>query len=227
MFLFQAVVNHWFAGKKKQVRIVVLTIFNEMIVGQQFTKLEEYLKKWRLLNFVREDFILPIHGTNELIIIRDDGKPFVFTGWRINNVIVCRGFKKRYKAQLENINNFLYGDGQPCMLTEKDGTTLCNLFALVSEDFRLALAKDNIKRPPTAYFLFANDQRQKVKQENPTMTWGEVARTIGTMWKAANEEEKRVYVQQAQELKITYRNSITLWRPIIKEVDMDESFTSE
>jgi len=47
------------------------------------------------------------------------------------------------------------------------------------------------KGAPSAYILFANDAREKVKLENPTAQFTDTGRLIGQKWKALSEDEKK------------------------------------
>lgn len=60
------------------------------------------------------------------------------------------------------------------------------------------------KKNMSAFMLFSNDHRLKVKTTNPAATFGEIGRMVGEAWKALNEKDKAVYVQKATEEKARY-----------------------
>lgn len=49
------------------------------------------------------------------------------------------------------------------------------------------------KRPPSAYLLFQNEVREKVKTEHPDMAYRELLGVIAQRWKALTEEQKNTY----------------------------------
>jgi len=48
------------------------------------------------------------------------------------------------------------------------------------------------KRPASAYLIFQNKIREKVKAENPDSTYQEIVSKIADIWKEMGEEEKKV-----------------------------------
>eukprot|EP00494_Astrolonche_serrata_P027759 UN28023 len=52
------------------------------------------------------------------------------------------------------------------------------------------------KRPTTAYFLFAFDNRESMVKKNPDSTYQEVGRLLGEAWKNANDTTKSKYQKQ-------------------------------
>ncbi|CAN8264940.1 unnamed protein product [Cochlearia groenlandica] len=64
------------------------------------------------------------------------------------------------------------------------------------------------KRPLTAFFIFMNDFRKTFKEENPGSNVKDVAKQGGEKWKSLTEEEKKVYLDKAAELKAEYNKSL-------------------
>ncbi|KAK3073252.1 Non-histone chromosomal protein 6 [Teratosphaeriaceae sp. CCFEE 6253] len=60
------------------------------------------------------------------------------------------------------------------------------------------------KRGLSAYMFFANDQRDKVREENPGIKFGEVGKLLGERWKALNEKQKAPYDAKAAADKKRY-----------------------
>lgn len=56
----------------------------------------------------------------------------------------------------------------------------------------------------TAFFLFINDERSKVKQANPEYTVGEVSKELGRRWAAADPSIKGKYEEMADKQKARY-----------------------
>jgi len=65
------------------------------------------------------------------------------------------------------------------------------------------------KRPPTAFFLFMDDFRKSYKEANPDCkSVSVVAKEGGEKWKSMADEEKKVYVDRAAELKAEYGKAL-------------------
>jgi len=54
------------------------------------------------------------------------------------------------------------------------------------------------KGAKSAYIYFSNEQRVKLKEKNPDMSFGEVAKKIGELYKALSPEEKKKYEAMAE-----------------------------
>ncbi|CAI5462858.1 unnamed protein product [Closterium sp. Yama58-4] len=61
------------------------------------------------------------------------------------------------------------------------------------------------KRPTSAYVLWCNDVREKVKAANPTASVTDLAKIFGEMWKTVPAEEKQVYEGQFNEESEAYK----------------------
>jgi hypothetical protein len=53
--------------------------------------------------------------------------------------------------------------------------------------------KDKPKRPLNAYMVFAMEVRESVKKNNPTASIIDIAKKIGTLWRAMSDSEKAKY----------------------------------
>jgi len=49
----------------------------------------------------------------------------------------------------------------------------------------------------SGYIAFSTEFRPKVKNDNPSATFGEIAKLIGAQWRAMPEAKKAVYSQKA------------------------------
>ena len=61
------------------------------------------------------------------------------------------------------------------------------------------------KRPKTAFFIYSNDVREKVRQDNPGITFGDISRVISTMWKEMDQTEKEPFFAREREDKERYQ----------------------
>ncbi|KAL9645680.1 hypothetical protein ABK040_003413 [Willaertia magna] len=78
------------------------------------------------------------------------------------------------------------------------------------------------KRPMTAYFLFVKDKREPLKQQYPEKKMMEIAKELGTLWKSLSDEEKRPYVEQADELRKKYQKQLEEYKESDSETEENE-----
>ena len=57
------------------------------------------------------------------------------------------------------------------------------------------------KRPLSAYMLFSNSARPKVKAANPTAAFGEIAKIIGAQWREMSPAEKQKWLDDEAKAK--------------------------
>ncbi|GES58528.1 non-histone chromosomal protein 6 [Aspergillus terreus] len=62
------------------------------------------------------------------------------------------------------------------------------------------------KRGLSAYMFFANENRDKVREENPGITFGQVGKMLGEKWKALSEDDRRPYEEKAAADKKRYED---------------------
>jgi len=60
------------------------------------------------------------------------------------------------------------------------------------------------KRGLSAYMFFANDNRDKVREDNPGIKFGEVGKQLGEKWKELTAKDKEPYDKKAKEDKERY-----------------------
>ncbi|KAJ9649661.1 Non-histone chromosomal protein 6 [Coniosporium tulheliwenetii] len=49
----------------------------------------------------------------------------------------------------------------------------------------------------SAYMFFANEQREKVREDNPGIKFGDVGKMLGEKWKALNDKQRAPYEAKA------------------------------
>ena len=66
--------------------------------------------------------------------------------------------------------------------------------------------KGGPKKPIQAYFIFCNEERQKLKEEftSEKFTMGEQSRIISLKWKTLTDEEKSHYTELSKQDKERY-----------------------
>jgi len=68
---------------------------------------------------------------------------------------------------------------------------------------------DAPKRPPSSYLLFLSFMRPYVVKEYPQYSSSEVAQHVGAMWRKLDDEKKRPFIEQAENLKEGYARQIS------------------
>jgi len=63
------------------------------------------------------------------------------------------------------------------------------------------------KRPPSAFFVFCSDHRPRIKEENPGIGIGDIAKKLGELWATQSTKDKAPYVAKAQKLKEKYEEA--------------------
>jgi hypothetical protein len=62
------------------------------------------------------------------------------------------------------------------------------------------------KRGLSAYMFFANENRERVKEENPGVSFGQVGRLLGERWKALSDTDRAPYDAKAAADKKRYED---------------------
>merc|ERR1711994_660026 len=75
------------------------------------------------------------------------------------------------------------------------------------------------KKPLSAYFLFSQDERLKVKAEFPDYSITEVAKELGRRWATIDPALKQQYEQRYQESRKQYEQAMTAYKPQKKKKD--------
>ncbi|KAG7305656.1 hypothetical protein JYU34_009756 [Plutella xylostella] len=68
------------------------------------------------------------------------------------------------------------------------------------------------KRSLSAFFWFCNDERSKVKANNPEYTMGDIAKELGRRWAAALPETKTKYEALSEQDKARYDREMTAYK---------------
>ncbi|MBH1938909.1 high mobility group box domain-containing protein [Streptomyces sp. AV19] len=72
--------------------------------------------------------------------------------------------------------------------------------------------KDAPKRPQSAYMIFANENRSRVKAANPTMRFGEIGNQLGIEWQRLPLAEKKPYEEKAAKDKERYEQQMEAYK---------------
>ncbi|CAG0923330.1 unnamed protein product [Notodromas monacha] len=68
------------------------------------------------------------------------------------------------------------------------------------------------KRPPTAYFLWLNENREKIKSKNPGISVTELTKKAGEMWREMGPSDKKEHEAKQEELKKKYDAEMSEWK---------------
>lgn len=49
------------------------------------------------------------------------------------------------------------------------------------------------KKPLTGFMLFSKEHREKVKADDPDLSFGQIGKKLGEMWRALTDDEKEAY----------------------------------
>ncbi|KAG0252522.1 Non-histone chromosomal protein 6 [Mortierella polycephala] len=60
------------------------------------------------------------------------------------------------------------------------------------------------KNPMSAYLLFCEEWREKVKAQNPDASFGEIGRLLGEKWRSYSADQKGPYVAKHEKAKAKY-----------------------
>ncbi|EFC43155.1 predicted protein [Naegleria gruberi] len=163
-------------------------------------KLNNLLKKWKLSKLLSSN----IFEINEktILFFNDDGIPYVLRSIRkrliLDNTEIMKNIK--FGFDKERITKVL-----PQLDNQQDQQVLCDVMCGLFPSLVEQKKKLLIKRPPSAYIIFVKRAREKITQENPTMTVMEISKKMAYIWKDMNGDDKQFYVEQAIQEKLKYQ----------------------
>ncbi|XP_069023675.1 high mobility group protein B2-like [Embiotoca jacksoni] len=68
------------------------------------------------------------------------------------------------------------------------------------------------KRPPSAFFVFCSDHRPRIKEENPGISIGDIAKKLGELWSTQGAKDKAPYEAKAGKLKEKYEKEVAAYK---------------
>mmetsp|Transcript_19458 Transcript_19458/g.48780 ORF Transcript_19458/g.48780 Transcript_19458/m.48780 type:complete len:242 (+) Transcript_19458:57-782(+) len=71
--------------------------------------------------------------------------------------------------------------------------------------------KGGPKKPATAFVLFSNEQRESVKTDNPGISFTDIGRKLGEMWREMEANMKKRYELRATAAKDEYMAEKKIW----------------
>ncbi|KAJ3001551.1 Non-histone chromosomal protein 6 [Thoreauomyces humboldtii] len=64
------------------------------------------------------------------------------------------------------------------------------------------------KKALSAFMIFSQENRARIKEENPDATFGQLGKLLGAAWKDLNEKDKSVYEKKQEKAKAQYEIDI-------------------
>lgn len=86
------------------------------------------------------------------------------------------------------------------------------------------------KRGKSSFMFYSTEMRAKIKEENPDLSFGDLGRKLGEMFKALSPEEKAKYEKKAAGAKKKYEEEMKSYNATIKaekEVEDDSDGVEE
>jgi hypothetical protein len=68
------------------------------------------------------------------------------------------------------------------------------------------------KRPLSTFFLFSQDERPKIKKDNPSLSVADIAKLIGERWRSIGDDKKRQYEERARQEKERYDREVAEYK---------------
>jgi hypothetical protein len=72
--------------------------------------------------------------------------------------------------------------------------------------------KNAPKRPATAFFIFANEVRAEVRENNPEASIGQIGKILGQEWGNLDEDRKEAYKAQNEKAKAKYQKALAAYK---------------
>jgi len=120
-------------------------------------------------------------------------------------------FKKKLLKKDDEVKKVLYIED----VKDNEKRVCMNVveFELPSVNGKVKKVKDlnAPKKGMSAFMLFSNECRSKIKEENPNATFGEIGAKVGEAWKKLSEKEKEVYVNKAEKDKERYKKEMDVY----------------
>lgn len=148
-----------------------------------------------------------------------------------NEIHFSADYNQRTTTMNSAINNALqqYLDTFMNTVVERFGMDIEELQTLWKETQKKKFPtknKTNNKRKkssvPSAYILFCQDERIKIKDNHPDMAFPDVAKELGRRWKNANEGTKAHYKKQHDILMVKHQQQQTTTTDIINNENENE-----
>jgi hypothetical protein len=104
------------------------------------------------------------------------------------------------------------GEGEGVEVDTQDTTGEVQLSEELGHDEVLDATVQRVKRPSSSWMIYMNKNRQRLKEEQPTLTIGEVAKSLSAEYRGLSNDLLEVYVDLARKDKERYTDAMTKMR---------------
>jgi len=73
------------------------------------------------------------------------------------------------------------------------------------------------KRPHTAYLMFCASTRPRLRRENPDLSFAELAKRTGAMWKEMDEQQRQPYSEESRASRERYDREKAVFDRAVEE----------
>jgi len=94
----------------------------------------------------------------------------------------------------------------------------------VSEKKKKKKKKDPLKPkvPQSAFLFFSTDKRKEVIAAHPGISFQDIAKALGEMWKNFTEADKKPYEQLSQRDRLRYKDQMEHYKPPVQQDSSDD-----
>ena len=71
----------------------------------------------------------------------------------------------------------------------------------------------------SAFFVFCSDHRPRIKEENPGISIGDIAKKLGELWATQSSKDKAPYEAKAAKLKEKYEKVSTCFQAFLQSAN--------
>jgi len=83
------------------------------------------------------------------------------------------------------------------------------------------------QKPPSAYALFFKETQAPIKIQNPTATFGEVSKIVGSLWNSLDDESKNQYKKKQELAKKEYLQAFNKYKASLAVADSGAAATAQ
>jgi len=132
--------------------------------------------------------------------------------WRTMSATAKQPFETKNKEQKDAYEKFKATDAGKKALEEKKSERQDAKESKVKRDAKKAVKAiekdDKLKKPQSAYFIFANAKREEVQKLLGVKDFGPVTTKIGEMWKGLSDAARKPWNDEAQKQKDEYEKYV-------------------
>ncbi|KAJ3093732.1 Non-histone chromosomal protein 6 [Phlyctochytrium planicorne] len=78
------------------------------------------------------------------------------------------------------------------------------------------------KKPMSPYLIWSNENRARIKEENPEAGFADIGKLLGAEWKKVTDSEKEAYKKMAEKDKARYEKEQKSYKPPAAEEEEED-----